>query len=81
MFFATYKYNILLVLPKGFFRTNLQYEYKIMTKTTDLNYDDIHFLEIKLLLIIITNNVIIYCSCMWRRRYAISSLILPLHTF
>ena len=87
MFFATYKYNILLVLPKGFFRTNLQYEYKIMTKTTDLNYDETHFLEIKtndlklLPLIITTNDVKTYCSCMLRRRYAISSLILPLHTF
>ena len=57
------EYNILSILPKGLFRTKLQYEYKIMSKTTDLNYDDIHFLDLKLLLLIITNNVIIYCSC------------------
>ena len=57
------EYNILSILPKGFFRTKLEYEYKIMSKTTDLNYDDIHFLDLKLLLLIITNNVIIYCSC------------------
>ena len=43
------QYNILLILPKGFFRTNFQYEYKIMTETTDLNYDDIHFFEIKIM--------------------------------
>ena len=36
------QYNIFLILPKGFFRINLQYEYKIMTETTDLNYDDMH---------------------------------------
>ena len=58
-----------------------------MTKTTDLNYDETHFLEIKtndlklLLLLITTNDVKTYCSCMLRRRYAISLLILPLHTF
>ena len=43
------QYNILSILPKGFFRINLQYEYKIMTNATDLNYDDIHFLDIKIM--------------------------------
>ena len=46
--YNTIQYNTLLTLPKGFFRINLQYEYKIMTRTTDFNYDDIHFLDIKI---------------------------------
>ena len=44
--YNTKQYNILLILPKG----ELQHDYKIMTKTTDLNYMyyDIHFLDIKI---------------------------------
>ena len=42
------QYNTLLILPEGLFRINLQYEYKIMTKTTDINYNDINFLDIKI---------------------------------
>ena len=75
-FKVAYTIHTLLILPKGLFRINLQYEYKIMTKTTEYKNNDL-----KLLLIIITNNVTIYCSCMLRRRDPISSLILPLHTF
>jgi len=41
--------NTFLILPKGLFGINLQYEYKIMTETTDYKNNDL-----KLLLVIIT---------------------------
>ena len=51
MQYNTIEYNriSLSILLKGSFRINLQYEHKIMTKTTDLSYDDIHFLDKKIM--------------------------------
>ena len=47
--YNTIQYNTLLILPEGFFRINFQYEYKITTKTSDINYNDIHYLNIKIM--------------------------------
>ena len=37
-----------LCITKSLFTIYNMHEYKIMTRTTDLNYDDIHFLDIKI---------------------------------